>query len=529
VGGATPLIIAREQSQVDTLDTVNAECSKATLVEVLSTSDKFKTCVLPQLYKASRKDFEGSEENMLRSAAVYYSGGIMGKRKYGQVYRDVSFQKLNNNKKYGKLIAINNCHIPLLVPYNKLMPFVKSINIGTIYSTYDTLCNGLQEDDKIQGCYRSIKELLIMLAEFYLLFRSADLVWFDEANEFYVTSGGDGAPFGKYDTACAWLVSFLNLGKGVLSSNDNYLLFAANCSESCIPVSRFIQKLTVEIAEIQEQVFPINVNGIMVNVKFCIAELPNYMKMLAYLSGELSNSAKYFSTFANVSLNDCKNTSGSFGKEKSNTWRPWKYSKRLSVAKAVDLLMKKVDKQSIKPCTKRNKITSFIAQKSNRQEFVPLVGKLIDKAHVDPLHLKNNVCALAHRYLLNEITYVSHLESITSFSQVSASSPFGRYIYTMKCKCNLTRLAKQIVRWFNETKCEGKQFDYRFTGKDSRLFLQNFMFLIFCVENDVKKGSRQELILHVLAYICLCLRDSVSIFTRVSISDEDITKFKQHC
>jgi hypothetical protein len=163
---------------------------------------------LPQLYKASLKDFESSEENMLRSAAVHYGGGIMGKRNYCQVYRDVSFQKLNNNKKYGKRIAINNCPIPLLVPYNKLMPFVKSINIGTIYSTYDTLCSGLQEDDKIQGCYRSIKELLVMLAEFYLVFRPADLVWFDEANKLYVTLGGDGAPFGKYDTACAWLVSF---------------------------------------------------------------------------------------------------------------------------------------------------------------------------------------------------------------------------------------------------------------------------------------------------------------------------------
>jgi hypothetical protein len=289
----------------------------------------------------------------------------------------------------------------------------------------------------------------------------------------------------------------------------------------------------VEIAEIQEQVFPINVNGTMVNVKFCIAELPNDMKMLG-IPCRVSNKificrvgslTKYFSTFANVSLDDCKNTSGSFGEEKSNTWRPWKYSERLAVAKAVDLLKKKVDKQSIKPSSKHNKITSFIVQKSSHQEFVPLVGKLIDQAHVDPPHLKKNACALAHRYLLNEIISISHLESITSFSQVLASSPFGRYIYTM---CNLTRLAKQIVRWFNETKAEGKQFDYRFTGKDSRLFLQNFMFLISCVENDVKKVSREELILHVLAYICLCLRDSISIFTCV-VKQHCSNYYKAHC
>ena len=376
-----------KSAEVGLLDTVNAKCNKTTLVEVLSTSDKFKRSVLPQLYKVSLKDFEGSEENMLRSVSVYYDRGIMGKRKYRQVYRNVSFQKLKKEKKYGKRIAIDNCPIPLLVPYNKLMPFVKSIYIGTVYSTYDSLCDGLEDGDKIQGCYRNLKELLIMLAEFYLVSRPADLVWFDEANTFYIALGGDGAPFGKYDVACAWLVSFLNLGKGVLSSNENYLLFGANCSESCVPVSRFIQKLMIEVEEIEKQVFPINVNGTVVSVKFCIAELPNDMKMLAYLAGELSNSAKYFSTFAKVSLDDCKNTSGSFGKEKSNTWRPWEYSKRLAVAKAVDIQKRKVNKLSIKPSTKRNKITSFIAQQSSRQEFVPLVGKLIDQAHVDPLHL----------------------------------------------------------------------------------------------------------------------------------------------
>ena len=51
------------------------------------------------------------------------------------------------------------------------------------------------------------KELLLRLAEFYLS-KPTDLVWFDEPNKFDVSLGGDGAPFGKYDTACAWLVSF---------------------------------------------------------------------------------------------------------------------------------------------------------------------------------------------------------------------------------------------------------------------------------------------------------------------------------
>ena len=191
----------------------------------------------------------------------------MGKRKYRQVYRNVSYQKSKKGKKkYRKRITINNCPVPLLLPYNKLMPFIKSIDIGTVHNTHDTLCEGLEASDKIQGCYRHLKELLINLAEFDLVSRPADLVWFDETNKFYIAFGGDGAPFGKYDTACAWLVSILNVGKSVLSSNDNYLLFGANCSKSCISVSRFVQKLVVEVEEIHKQVFPISVNGTIMNV-----------------------------------------------------------------------------------------------------------------------------------------------------------------------------------------------------------------------------------------------------------------------
>ena len=46
---------------------------------------------------------------------------------------------------------------------------------------------------------------------------------------------------------CSWLVSFLNIGHGVLSSNENFLLFGANCAENCLPVKRFLGKLITDI------------------------------------------------------------------------------------------------------------------------------------------------------------------------------------------------------------------------------------------------------------------------------------------
>jgi hypothetical protein len=107
--------------------------------------------------------------------------------------------------------------------------------------------------------------------------------------------------------------------------------------------------------------------------------------------------------------------------------------------------------------TKRSKITSFIANKKSRQEFEPLIGRHVDKIHVEPLHLKNNACALAHRYLLNDVIAISNVgTSVTSFSQVSSTSPFAKYIKAMRNQCSLSRLANKIVRWFDETKGEGK-------------------------------------------------------------------------
>jgi hypothetical protein len=71
---------------------------------------------------------------------------------------------------------------------------------------------------------------------------------------------------------------------------------------------------------------------------------------------------------------------------------------------------------------------------------VPLIGELINRIYVDPLHLKNNACALIHRYLLDEVIQMTD-KSVTSFSQVKSNSPLGKYISAMKTQCGLSRLA----------------------------------------------------------------------------------------
>ena len=178
--------------------------------------------------------------------------------------------------------------------------------------------------------------------------------------------------------------------------------------------------------------------------------------------------------------------------------------------------------------TKRSEITKFIASEKSRQELEPVIGELIERAHVDPLHLKNNVCALAHRHLLYIAISLSELpNSVVNFNQVRSNSVLFNYVETLRSKCSLSRLAKKVIRWFTKTKGSGKEFDYRFTGKDSQMILHNSMFLIDLLEQ--KSRGMQWKQLHIHAYLCLCLRNAVSLFSHINISDEEVSNLEHHC
>ena len=73
-------------------------------------------------------------------------------------------------------------------------------------------------------------------------------------------------------------MSFLNVGKRVASSADNFLTFGANCeSESCAVVQNYVKSVWKQISDLEGKVF--DVDGNYVTFKF--SELPNDMKMLA--------------------------------------------------------------------------------------------------------------------------------------------------------------------------------------------------------------------------------------------------------
>ena len=139
-------------------------------------------------------------------------------------------------------IKVTGCKAPGFLPYNKLIHQVNFIDIGKTVDLRDGFCKDLEDCENVSGSFRPLLQFLPLLASFYLELEKEtgeELLWFDEVDTFQVVLGGNRARYRKEDTGCAWLVSFLNRGKHILSSNENFMIFGANCSEDAVVVRHY--------------------------------------------------------------------------------------------------------------------------------------------------------------------------------------------------------------------------------------------------------------------------------------------------
>ena len=267
------------------------ECSVSTIGDYILTDQKVINYILKKCGKSHLPKFEESKDNIRRSIATFYTSGIMGKRKYQAVNVATSMKASRKRRDKTAITFMPNCRVPKLLTYNNLISEIKKIDIGHIYSVKETFSSYFNENTN--GCYTDLREYLPRLASFYLNNKQDALKWFGQTEgNFLVAFGVDGCPFGKNENACSFLVSFLNVSKRVASSSDNFLVFGANVEETSAVVGKYVQQVCKQIIDIQGKV--IEINGLHVTFRF--EELPNDMKMLAMLSGELPNSATYFSS-----------------------------------------------------------------------------------------------------------------------------------------------------------------------------------------------------------------------------------------
>ena len=227
---------------------------KPVIAEYISTSKVCMKEILPKLLKSKVDEYVKSDANNVRSMRVLYEGGLISKRKYTSVRNssDIVKQSDNGLLRNLKTEIMQGCEIPKIIPYKTLMTHIRNIDIGELLGL-EILAEKFSTE-AVPGVYRPLKPLLLKLADLYLSLHGKKpcLHWFNgEESVFYVAVGADGAPFGKDDTATAYLVSFTNLLQRVQSCNDNHLLLGANCEEDHVLMKSYSSHLASEMREIE--------------------------------------------------------------------------------------------------------------------------------------------------------------------------------------------------------------------------------------------------------------------------------------
>ena len=282
-----------------------------------------------------------------------------------------------------------------------------------------------------KGSYRDFCSYIQVLAELYIQVDKAlgSESFFQHFGalpyHFKIAIGEDGTPFGKDDEATAWLVSFLNVGKHIQSNRDNFLLCGANCLENHPSMKHYAKKLTQDIVHIEMQSYIIR--GF--NCKFTVELVPSDMKWLSTMSGELNNTAYYFSPFGNVHDDNKWVRNGSLGDDPSCTWHPWEYSDRIKVARKVEIKKEELSRSNNSNVNKRNKLFSFIKEQGSRQEYKPLLGKLVDCGFAEPLHNSNNAWGYFYCLMLETALAKSSITGTCKpIEDVPPDSPFSLYV-----------------------------------------------------------------------------------------------------
>lgn len=435
-------------------------------------------------------------------------------------------------RKYQALRSANKCEGELnFTPYQDLSKHIQSIDIGLLHhtSTLGTDTSGLEPLENIEGYYRNLRVYALRLAQFYL---DMDEKRDEKLNSFpgyprknassflfLMAIGGDQAPL----VGTSFLLSFLNVGKRVASSFDNFLLFGTNAKESSYVVKMYLQKLLEDIKFLEENVFSVEINGQTRYVEFKLRLLPNDMKMLCFLCGELTNASTFFTSFADVAKHDSTDLSKRFSLDGDEFWKPWAYERRVSDAARVEMKKSEIDlKENLSK--RRSVITQYISTVlKSRQEFLPHLGEYIDLVRCEPLHVKNNVVKELFMIIFNiAVKETAVPKCVSKFKNLSDDHVFKEFVLNVKSHMRSTQLAKQMITWFNDSLPKlhksTKEFDFRFRGKESRCYLLYFPSLISSVMKKCKIPENRR-VLYSTFYRSIYLREVISYSVRI----EDIT------
>lgn len=142
------------------------ECSNKKLQSCFETSLKIQEKVIRAITKTQVKTYEESQDNIVRSLTNHGNGRI-SKDKYKSVCRNIVIS-MKSNPSWQSGSGIFN---PKLVYYDKLIAFVKLLDIDNIHDFSSKFCQlGLEAfEDPISGSYKDFCSYILVLAEMYNL------------------------------------------------------------------------------------------------------------------------------------------------------------------------------------------------------------------------------------------------------------------------------------------------------------------------------------------------------------------------
>lgn len=505
--------------------TLVKEAKPSQLVKYFTLSKKVMTKVVPKVVKENIPTFENSFENKVRSIRVLYSKGLLSKEKYKSIRLNLSMDVSKTSKRRASLKVMANTRLPKILPYDKLISFVNGTDIGNVKDIKD-FCYDLDADEVVKGAYREIQPFLLQLTDMYVCLDQTSPFLLHFGSEPYhlrVALGADGAPFGKDDEATAWLVSFLNVGQQIASENDNFILAGANCDEGHISMRRYAQKLVSDIASIEGKSFYLPVSK--ASAKFSFELIPSDMKWASTFSGELGNAAFYFSPFGNVNNDNKFKVNASLGQSEQCTWKPWVYEERLQVVTKVEAKRKELDQTRLAQSTKRSKLLNYMRSMNSRQETTPLLGPLVDKIFAEPLHNSNNAWQQLHALMLVHANDKSKLPPNCTDPSKEPSCGLASHLTTLR-EIGASRLYKKVKKWCSQGR-KGP-LSYRFTGKETKKLCHKFTSILKAISRE-DDSPQQQLQICTFAFIGLQLRDAISRFSRVTITEGVLQEIKDSC
>ena len=87
-------------------------------------------------------------------------------------------------------------------------------------------------------------------------------------------------------------------------------------------------------------------------------------------------------------------------------------------------------KSGLAATTQRTQLTAYTASLKSRQEEVPLLGKYIDHAKSEPLHIKNNTTKELFMKMFKIVVSQSNLKNVKMFSEISPDNLFSNLFST---------------------------------------------------------------------------------------------------